>query len=190
MIMRVKAVIAISSLTLSVLIAGLCLYSISGILNKVDKAGPNLRLTPLLSKNVWGAKIETANKSRQFFAGIQKQIATIDMEANDTLVVANAGTDDGKRPNNLQHYKFEIGKVGILLKVISYEHPGPEKRNDPPRAGELKHLNYIVESGTCRSCSKDDMVLLGGNEASDSAMPGAESHPKSVFGLLIQVYLK
>ena len=189
---RNKTLIAISFLIEFSIIAGFSLYVASRVVNGInDKEPSDIIVSPFLSRDVWGVKIETANKSRQFFAGIQRQIAAFGGEVNDSFSFANTTAIGGKTLNNMWYYKFEIAKLGILIKVIRYEHPGPEERDDLLTAGELRHLNYVVESSTCRKCSKDDAVLLGQNSASDSAIPGTEeSYPKSVFGLLIQIDLK
>lgn len=187
---RKKTVLSISLLTLSSLIAAFWLHSISMVVNIVADASSHLRLISFKSEEVWGAKLETTDKSRQLFAGIQSKTATIDI-GNDALVLANAGSDDGKRPNDLPYYKFEIGKIGILIKVISYEYRSPEERDDPPGAGQLKHLNYIVESSTFNRRSKNYAVLLGQDNTSGLGMPGTGTAlPKLVLGVLVQPYFK
>jgi len=191
MLSRNKTVIAIFLLTVSFLIAVLCLNVTSRVLNRVnDRASGNIVLTPFYSKDVWGAKIETANGSRQLFAGIHRGITTTGEGANDGFTSGSVAATDGKIQNSQHRYKFEFAKFDIILKILSYNHHGPDQEQyDPPPNQELKHLNYIVGNSACRKCSKDDIILLNRKNVSNNHdLDNRRTEKKvSILALVIQI---
>ena len=185
---RKKIMIAISLLTLSILTAVQCLNVSSRFLSRENsKALADIEVTPFHLKGVWGARVETANKSRRFFAGIQKGIPSKNDVAN-SFALDNGAIAIKKVPINQHTYRFEFAKVDILIKAFYHQYPGNgDDRSDKSFTETPTQLNYIVENSACKGSSKDDIIYLNYDSNSNSKVRNAEGrYPKSIFGLLVQ----
>lgn len=182
--------IGVPILTLFVFYASLSLNVWGQFLNGDDtKAFTGIKVIPFYSNNILGAKIETADRLKQFFVGIQTGMSP-ENDGGHSLASDSGRATQGKIPINQNNYRFAFAKLDILIKAFSYQHEAPEaERIDKSTSETLtQHLNYLVENSTCRESSRGNIIYLNYDEHSNSNMKNEkESTPRSVFGLLVQI---
>lgn len=180
----------ISLLTLSVFYVSLSLNAFRRLSGGDEtKALIGIEVTPFHSQNILGAKVETGDRSRQFFVGIQTGTLPENSAAN-TFALDSGRTAKGKIPINQHNYRFPFAKLDILIKTFNYLHEAPEaERVDKSTTETLtQHLNYLVENNTGKKSSGGNIIYLNYDEHSNSNMKNEkERTQRSVFGLLVQI---
>lgn len=187
---RKQIAIWISLLTPLVFYASLSLNVGGQFLDGDDtKAFTGIKVMPFHLNNIFGAKVEMADRSQQFFVGIETGTLP-ENDASNTLASDSGRAAKEKIPINQHIYRLDFPKFEIVLKTFNYQNLAPEEErvDKSPSETLTQHLNCLVENSTRKNNSRGNIIYLNYDEHSNSSMKNEkERTPRSVFGLLVQI---
>jgi hypothetical protein len=182
--------IGISMLTLLVFYASLSVSAFKGLSDAdATNALHGIEVMPFHSTDILGAKVETADRSQQFFVGIQTGTLPENAVAN-TFALDNGSAAKEKIPINQHIYRLAFAKLDILIKTFNYQNLAPEEErvDKSPSETLTQHLNYLVENSTGKKSSRGNIIYLNYDEHSNSNMKNEkERTQRSIFGLLVEI---